>query len=217
MEVRGGLIAKSCPTLGTPWTLPARLLCPWDFSGKNTGVGCYFLFQGIFPTQWSNPCLLHCRLLLNIPQCIGQATNNSLKCQECHSWQSSCSSYPFVMVRGLRPLKGHIVSSYRALSLLIAHLDHSFPSLLFPAALDPVHCLDGSKLSFNLYNMKLKLFWQFGVLYKDNVSFYLKLKVTSIYKNSCVLFFFFWMGKAIVTEDYSIICICPIAGNKWLN
>ena len=29
---------------------PARLLCPWDFSGKNTGVGCHFLLQGIFLT-----------------------------------------------------------------------------------------------------------------------------------------------------------------------
>ena len=27
--------------------------------GNNTGVGCYFLLQGIFPTQWSNPRLLH--------------------------------------------------------------------------------------------------------------------------------------------------------------
>ena len=35
------------------------LLCPWDFPGKNTGVGCHFLLQGIFPTQGSNPCLLH--------------------------------------------------------------------------------------------------------------------------------------------------------------
>ena len=30
---------------------PARFLCPWDFPGKNTGVGCHFLFQGIFLTQ----------------------------------------------------------------------------------------------------------------------------------------------------------------------
>ena len=30
---------------------PARLLCPWEFPGKNTGVGCHFLLQGIFPTQ----------------------------------------------------------------------------------------------------------------------------------------------------------------------
>ena len=31
-----------------------RLLCPWDSPGKNTGVGCHFLLQGIFPTQGSN-------------------------------------------------------------------------------------------------------------------------------------------------------------------
>ena len=37
---------------------PARLLCPWDFSGKNTGVGCHALFQGIFLTQGWNLCLL---------------------------------------------------------------------------------------------------------------------------------------------------------------
>ena len=43
---------------------PARLLCPWDFSGKNTGVGCHFLLQGIFPTQESNWGLLHCRWFL---------------------------------------------------------------------------------------------------------------------------------------------------------
>ena len=36
-----------------------RLLCPWDFPGKNTGVGCYFLLQGIFPTQGLNLSLLH--------------------------------------------------------------------------------------------------------------------------------------------------------------
>ena len=38
---------------------PARLLCPWDSPGKNTGVGCHFLLQGIVPTQGSNPNLLH--------------------------------------------------------------------------------------------------------------------------------------------------------------
>ena len=38
--------------------------CPWDFPGKSTGVGCHFLLQGIFPTQGSNPGLLHCRQTL---------------------------------------------------------------------------------------------------------------------------------------------------------
>ena len=43
---------------------PTKLLCPWDFPGKNTGVGCHFLLQGIFPIQWSNLGLLHCRQTL---------------------------------------------------------------------------------------------------------------------------------------------------------
>ena len=33
---------------------PNRLLCPWDFPSKDTGVGCQFLFQGIFLTQRLN-------------------------------------------------------------------------------------------------------------------------------------------------------------------
>ena len=53
-----------------PWTeesgrlQPTRLLYPWKFSGKTTGVGCHFLLQGIFPTQGSNLGLLHCRQFL---------------------------------------------------------------------------------------------------------------------------------------------------------
>ena len=43
---------------------PTRLLCPWDSPGKNTGVGCHFLLQGIFPTQGSNLGLPHCRQTL---------------------------------------------------------------------------------------------------------------------------------------------------------
>ena len=34
-------------------------LCSCESPGKNTGVGCHALLQGIFPTQGSNPCLLH--------------------------------------------------------------------------------------------------------------------------------------------------------------
>ena len=39
---------------------PARLLRPWDSPDKNTGVGCSFLLQGIFPTPGWNPGLPHC-------------------------------------------------------------------------------------------------------------------------------------------------------------
>ena len=64
-------IAMGCASL-----LSCVLLCdPMDCSllgssvhgdspGKNTGVGCHTLLQGIFPTQGSNPGLLHCRQIL---------------------------------------------------------------------------------------------------------------------------------------------------------
>ena len=45
----------SCVQLfATPWSVAPRLLCPWDFPSRNTGAGCHFLLQGIFPTQGWN-------------------------------------------------------------------------------------------------------------------------------------------------------------------
>ena len=43
---------------------PVRLLCPGDFPGKDTGMGCHFLLQGIFLTQGSNLGLLYSRQIL---------------------------------------------------------------------------------------------------------------------------------------------------------
>ena len=59
------LILNNCACLVTSDSLrphglqPSRLLCPWDFRGKNTRVGYHFLLQVIFLIQGSNPCLLH--------------------------------------------------------------------------------------------------------------------------------------------------------------
>ena len=65
---------KTCSQNYPLWTLlqphglkPIRLLCPWDFPGKNTGVSCHTILQGIFLTQGLYPhnlCLLHCRQIL---------------------------------------------------------------------------------------------------------------------------------------------------------
>ena len=53
-----------CSVVSSSLQPSARLLCPWDFPDKNTRVGSHFLLLGIFPTQWSNPGLLHCRQIL---------------------------------------------------------------------------------------------------------------------------------------------------------
>ena len=57
---------------------PARFLCPWDFPGKNTGVSCHFLLQGIFLTQGSNLSLLHWQVdsLLSHQGSPGKKTEN---------------------------------------------------------------------------------------------------------------------------------------------
>ena len=59
------LVAQSCPTLCDPMdcSLPGSSV-HGDSPGKNTGVGSHSLLQGIFPTQGSNPGLLHCRQIL---------------------------------------------------------------------------------------------------------------------------------------------------------
>ena len=65
VRARACACTQACLTLGDPWTVAARLLCPWDFPGKNTGVVCHFLLQGIFLTQGLNLsllCLLHWQL-----------------------------------------------------------------------------------------------------------------------------------------------------------
>jgi len=46
-------VTQLCPTL-----------CPWNSPGQNAGMGSCSLLQGIFPTQGSNPGLLHCRWII---------------------------------------------------------------------------------------------------------------------------------------------------------
>ena len=59
------LVAQSCLTLCNPRDCsPPGSSVHGDSPGKNTGVGCHALLQRIFPTQGSNPGLLHCRWIL---------------------------------------------------------------------------------------------------------------------------------------------------------
>ena len=80
------LVTRPCPTLGHP----ARLLRPQDSPGKNTGVGCYALLQGIFLTQGSNPGLPSCRQILyrlSHQGIIKQTTVNLHNFTAIHTWQ----------------------------------------------------------------------------------------------------------------------------------
>ena len=62
---------------------PHGLHSPWNSPGQNTGVGSLSLLQGIFPTQRSNPGILHCRQILyqlsyqGSPIILGRSKHNS--------------------------------------------------------------------------------------------------------------------------------------------
>ena len=43
------------PLFATLWTVARQVLCPWNFPGKNTGVGCHFLLQGNLPNPGIKP------------------------------------------------------------------------------------------------------------------------------------------------------------------
>ena len=58
------IVLRACSIMSDSLQLH-RLYSPWDSSGQKTGVGSLSLFQGIFPTQRSNPGLLHCRRILH--------------------------------------------------------------------------------------------------------------------------------------------------------
>ena len=59
MKVKKWMLLSRVWLLVTPWTLH-----PWNSPGQNIGVGSPSLLQGIFPTQGSNPGLLHCRQIV---------------------------------------------------------------------------------------------------------------------------------------------------------
>ena len=56
--VHGVYVLRHAWLFAAPWTIPGQAPRPWNFLGKNTGVGYQFLLQGIFPTQGLNPHLL---------------------------------------------------------------------------------------------------------------------------------------------------------------
>ena len=79
---------------------PARLFCPWDFPGKNTGVGSHFFLQKIFLTQGSDLHLLHWQTN-SLPLCAwevwsfcsrGQIWEGNISCAGLFLWPPTTSA-----------------------------------------------------------------------------------------------------------------------------
>ena len=82
---------------------PTRLFCPWNFRSKNTGVGCHFLFQGVFPTQGWNLHLLHWQADSLLP---GKPHLVSILLLKAFSGFSYAMSWPTVLVYEALPKLG---------------------------------------------------------------------------------------------------------------
>ena len=75
-----------CDSLQSHGLQHTRLLCSWDYPGKNTRVGGHALLQGIFPNLESNPCLLcllHCKQILYPLSHLGSFLKS---CHSFHCW-----------------------------------------------------------------------------------------------------------------------------------
>ena len=75
------LVTQSCLTLCDPmdYSLSGSSV-HGDSPGKNTGVGCHALLQGIFPTHGLNPGLPYCRQILYLLSHQGSPTSLLLWC-----------------------------------------------------------------------------------------------------------------------------------------
>ena len=139
---------------------PARLLCPWDSPGKNTGVGRHSLLQGIFPTQALNPGLLHCRWILDHLSYQGSPSSNSKDVCEfwilhgllCNFWWEGVLTFWFLQafhVVGVdgyaisRPVKGYFIRHYLTHCFLprvkLLSLDTEIPTHLQLPCSHPPH------------------------------------------------------------------------------
>ena len=78
----------------TPRTVAFQSVCPWDFPGKNSTVGCYFLLLGLFLAQGSNTRHMHCRQILLLLSHKGSPYRDNLSMQQTSShYGRSCRCF----------------------------------------------------------------------------------------------------------------------------
>ena len=103
----------------------ARLLCPWDSPGKNTGVGCHALLQEIVPTQGLNLGPLHCRQILYHLSHQGSPYPNERENGK-RNFQQVVPGQAGVLW-GLRPLIPRLCNSSILCFLTVFNLHHRIP------------------------------------------------------------------------------------------
>ena len=122
---------------------PVRLPCPWGSPGKDAGVGCRFLFQGLFPTQGSNLSLLHLLHWQAGSLPLAPAGKPTFKCSQLQpNWSTSqcpSSCHPFssklfyqwsalIFARSARLFKSTSLSLIHLVIYWIMFLQQIFPN-----------------------------------------------------------------------------------------
>ena len=99
----------------TPWLDPSSLVCPWDFAGKNTGVGCYFLLQG---SSWL-------RNLIHI-SCIGRQIPYHWTTSKAQEWPRPCKLHRVIWAWGGPSGRGGFQTPYHQMGIWNRRLPPAF-------------------------------------------------------------------------------------------
>ena len=79
-----------------PWTVASRLLSPWDFPGKNTGVGCHFLFRG--SSQPRDQTWVSCIAGRFLSDCATREASFTYVCIHTHTHRYIYASYQIIFL-----------------------------------------------------------------------------------------------------------------------
>ena len=150
-----------------------------DFLGKNTRVGCHILLQGIFPTQESNPYLLHWRADSLPPNHPGSQHNDGE--------QFSCANWPLGYLL-LWCACSSILSSFFRLCFLLSVCGSSLSILIANPLLGVyIDFLLVCDLSFSLFNdFHLLAAFNFTAIVYHFLSVRVGASVSCLKKNVCL-------------------------------
>ena len=121
---------------------PSRFYHQWDFPGKNTGVCCHSLLQGIFPTQGSNLSLLHHRKIVHHLSHQGRHKNTGVGS---HS-----------LLQGIFPTQGSKLGLLHCMQILY-HLSHQGRPEVFKQLINQRKCVKLHSLHFLIEYLNLNL------------------------------------------------------------
>ena len=138
----------------TPWTIATKLLSPWNSPGKNTGVDSRSTLQWIFPTQGSNPGLVHCRQILyylshqGTPGVLIHHSNLSGKTVNALRAKTHVFCRFFTVILSLGPAAAAAAKSLQSCPTLCDRIDGSPPGSPVPGILQ-ARTLEWVAISFS--------------------------------------------------------------------